>query len=485
MGDADIGLIGLAVMGENLVLNLESRGYKVAVFNRTVAKVDAFVEGRAKGKNIVGCKSYEELAGALKKPRKVMILVKAGAPVDSTIEKLEKVFEEGDVIVDGGNSHFPDTQRRGDALAKKGLLYVGCGVSGGEEGALNGPSLMPGGDPKAWPLLKEILQSIAAKTEDGTPCCDWVGKGGAGHFVKMVHNGIEYGDMQLICEAYGFMKNNLGLDNEALADVFEKWNKGDLDSYLIEITRDILRHKHDDDNSKYTVDLVLDLAGQKGTGKWTAISALELGQPLTLIGEAVFARTLSAQKDEREAAEKELEKPKPKVLENKEEHIKDLEAAVYASKLVSYAQGFVLMREASKEYDWDLQYGSIALMWRGGCIIRSAFLQDIKKAFDDNAKLQNLLLAPFFRAKVEKALPGWRKSASTAVLNGVWFPAVTSALSYYDGYTSGRLPHNLLQSQRDFFGAHTFQRVDKPREEHFHENWTGTGGTTTSTTYNN
>eukprot|EP01108_Squamamoeba_japonica_P006946 TRINITY_DN5743_c0_g1_i2.p2 TRINITY_DN5743_c0_g1~~TRINITY_DN5743_c0_g1_i2.p2 ORF type:complete len:492 (+),score=281.13 TRINITY_DN5743_c0_g1_i2:26-1501(+) len=490
MADCDIGLIGLAVMGENLVLNLESKGFKVAVFNRTTAKVDAFMAGRGKDKNITGCQSYEELAAALKAPRKVMIMVQAGAAVDATIDQLTKVFDKGDIIIDGGNSHFPDTQRRCDDLSAKGYRFVGCGVSGGEEGALHGPSLMPGGDPEAWPALKPILQAIAAKVEDGSPCCDWVGKGGAGHFVKMVHNGIEYGDMQLICEAYSFMKKLLLLGNEEMADVLEEWNKGDLDSYLIEITRDILRHKHDSEPDKYTVDLVLDRAGQKGTGKWTAMSSLELGMPLTLIGEAVFARALSAQKEERLAAAKLLGEAanadvnKEAIGGDKATHIAALAKAVYAAKLVSYAQGFVLMREASNEYKWDLQYGSIALMWRGGCIIRSAFLQDIKKAFDAEPGLSNLLLAPFFRNKVVDALPSWRQTASLAVLNAVWSPAITSALAYYDGYSSPRLSHNLLQAQRDFFGAHTFQRVDQDDGKYHHENWTGRGGTTTSSTYN-
>jgi len=482
----DIGLIGLAVMGENLVLNLESKGFHVAIFNRTASVVDAFMTtGRGKGKNIVPCHTTADLAKALKVPRKVLIMVKAGDPVDQVVEHITQVFEKGDVIIDGGNSHFTDTQRRFDALEKRGFRFVGCGVSGGEEGALNGPSLMPGGDPAAWPILKPILQKIAAKTKSGEPCCDWVGSGGAGHFVKMVHNGIEYGDMQLICEAYGVMKDCFGLGNDAIADVFGKWNQGELDSYLIEITRDILKHKDSSDNSKHTVDLILDAAGQKGTGKWTCQSALDLGQPLTLIAEAVFGRALSSMKEERVKAAGIVNKaPVSKVQGDQAAALDDLASAVFASKLVSYAQGFVLMREASKQYKWDLKYGAIALMWRGGCIIRSAFLQDIKAAFDADHNLLNLLLAPYFKEKVAGALPKWRRAAASAVASGAWMPAILSALSYYEGYTTARLPHNVLQAQRDFFGAHNYERVDKPRGEMFHEDWTGHGGSTTSRSYN-
>jgi len=450
--------------------------------------VDEFMNGRGKGKNIVGCHDLKSFAAALKTPRKAMIMVKAGKPVDDTIAQVLQVFEKGDIIIDGGNSHFPDTQRRVDELSAKGYLFVGCGVSGGEEGALHGPSLMPGGDPAAWPALKPILQAIAAKVPDGSPCCDWVGKGGAGHFVKMVHNGIEYGDMQLICEAYGVMRKLLGMSNEEMADTFEQWNKVELDSYLIQITCEILRHKDTETKDKFTVDLIQDRAGQKGTGKWTATAALDMGMPLTLIGEAVFGRTLSALKEERVEAAKILgSAANPDVnhpaLPDRQKHVDNLRHAVYASKLVSYAQGFVLMREASREYKWDLQYGAIALLWRSGCIIKSAFLQDIKNAYDGNPTLSNLLLAPYFREKVAKALPGWRQTASIAVLHGAWTPALTSALAYYDGYTSARLPHNLLQAQRDYFGAHTYERVDKPAGKFFHENWTGTGGSTTSSTY--
>lgn len=488
---AEFGIIGLAVMGENLALNVESRGYTCAVYNRTTSKVDKFIEGRAKGKNFVGAQSPEEFCKSLKKPRKLMMMVKAGKPVDLTIESILPFLEEGDVIIDGGNSHFPDTQRRVKDLGEKGFLFVGCGVSGGEEGALKGPSLMPGGNPKAWPLVKEVLQAIAARSPSDEPCCDWIGKGGAGHFVKMVHNGIEYGDMQLICEAYGFMRKLLGMSNDEIGDVFAEWNKGDLDSFLIEISRDIMHHKDDEVTDKYTVDLVQDRAGQKGTGKWTAVSALELGMPLTLIGEAVFARTLSAQKEERVAAAAEFgDDANPEVNEkplegDRAEIIEDLRQAVFAAKVVSYAQGFVLYHEASREYDWDLKYGRIALAFSGGCIIRSVFLVDIQKAFDENTSLQNLLLAPYFREKITAALPGWRKTASRGVLNASWMPAVTSALAYYDGFTSARLPHNLLQSQRDYFGAHTYERVDKPKGKAFHQNWTGEGGTTTSSTYDN
>ena len=477
----DFGLIGLAVMGENLVLNVESRGYSVAVFNRTTSKVDAFVEGRAKGKNVKGCHSVEELVASLKRPRKVMLLVKAGSAVDAFIDKLIPHLEPGDIIIDGGNSHFPDTIRRTKYVEEKGLLYIGTGVSGGEEGALKGPSLMPGGSPDAWPHVKEIFQTIAAKTDAGEPCCDWVGENGAGHFVKMVHNGIEYGDMQMITETYQLMKAGLGMSNEEMHDVFTKWNQGKLDSYLIEISRDILGYKDEDGNA--TVDLILDTAGQKGTGKWTAVAALDEGMPLTLIGEAVFARCLSAIKDERVAASKELPGPDVGFEGDKAQLIDDLENALYASKIVSYAQGYQLMRSAAGTYGWNLNYGGIALMWRGGCIIRSAFLGKIKEAFDKNPVLVNLLLDPFFKEAVIKAVPAWRRVVKTAVELGIPVPAISSALSFYDGYRSERLPANLLQAQRDYFGAHTYERVDKPRGEFFHTNWTGHGGSTSASTY--
>ncbi len=479
---ADIGLIGLAVMGENLVLNMESKGFTVAVFNRTVSKVDDFVNGRGKGKNFIGAHSIKELCASLERPRKVMMLVKAGKPVDDFIEQIMLHLEPGDIIIDGGNSHFPDTIRRAEYVESKGFLYIGTGVSGGEEGALLGPSLMPGGSPKAWPAVKEIFQAIAAKVDDGSPCCDWVGEGGAGHFVKMVHNGIEYGDMQIITEAYQVMKELLGMSNDEMQEIFKKWNEGSLDSYLIEITRDILGYK--DENGEETVDYILDTAGQKGTGKWTGITALDLGIPLTLIGEAVFARCLSAQKDLRVKASKYLNGPKAEFKGDKKQFIDDIESALLGAKIISYAQGYDLMMEAAKEYNWHLNYGGIALMWREGCIIRSVFLDDIKKAFDNNPKLPNLLLAPFFKQKVEEAQAGWRRVCATALENGVPVPALTSALCYFDGFRSERLPANLLQAQRDYFGAHTYERTDKPRGEYFHTNWTGRGSDTASSTYN-
>jgi len=482
MCKADIGLIGLAVMGENLVLNMESNGFTVAVFNRTVEKVRDFVEGRGKDKSIIGTYSLEELVGALKKPRKIMLMVKAGKPVDDFIEKIIPLLEEGDIIIDGGNSHFPDTIRRTKYVEDKRLLYIGTGVSGGEEGALLGPSLMPGGSPDAWPHVKPILQAIAAKVEDGSPCCEWVGENGAGHFVKMVHNGIEYGDMQLICEAYHLMKDLLGMSPDEMHEVFKEWNEGELNSYLIEITRDILEHK--DEDGLPLVDKILDTAGQKGTGKWTAIAALDEGIPLTLIGEAVFSRCLSALKEERVAASKVLTGPKVKFEGDKKVFIEDIRNALYASKIVSYAQGFTLMRAAAQTYGWHLNYGGIALMWRGGCIIRSIFLGKIKDAFEKNRELPNLLLDPFFKEKVESSQGSWRRVAAAAVANGIPVPALTTALCYYDGYRCERLPANLLQAQRDYFGAHTYERIDNPRGEFFHTDWTGLGGKTSATVYN-
>jgi 6-phosphogluconate dehydrogenase len=478
---ADIGLVGLAVMGENLVLNMESRGFTCAVYNRTVEKVDHFVNGRGKGKNFVGAHSIEELVASLKSPRKIMLMVKAGKPVDDFIEFLVPHLEKGDIIIDGGNSHFPDTIRRTKYLESKGLLFIGTGVSGGEEGALRGPSIMPGGSSAAWPHLKPIFQSIAAKVEDGTPCCDWVGDNGAGHFVKMVHNGIEYGDMQLICEAYQIMKELLGMAPAEMHEVFKQWNQGELNSYLIEITRDILAFNDTDGNP--LVDKILDTAGQKGTGKWTSETSLDLGIPLTLISEAVFARCLSATKEERVEASKILQGPKPKFTGDKKAFLQDLEKALYASKLVSYTQGYVLMRAAATEFKWNLSYGGIALLWRGGCIIRSVFLGKIKEAFDRNPKLGNLLLDPFFKARIDASQDGWRRVISTAVVNGIWIPAFSTALNYYDGFRNSRLPANLLQAQRDFFGAHQYERVDKPRGEFFHTNWTGRGGETASSAY--
>lgn len=479
---SDIGLIGLAVMGEHLVLNMESKGFQVSVYNRTTQRVDDFVNGRAKGKNIRGTHSLQELVASLERPRKIMMMVKAGKPVDDLIESLVPLLDQGDILIDGGNTHYPDTNRRTAYVESKGLLYIGTGVSGGEEGALLGPSIMPGGSQKAWPVVKPVFQSIAAKVEDGTPCCDWVGENGAGHFVKMVHNGIEYGDMQLINEAYHIMKDVLGMSADEMHLVFKEWNEGPLDSYLIEITRDILAFK--DEDGQPLVDKILDTAGQKGTGKWTAVSALEHGVPLTLIGEAVFSRCLSAIKEERVAASKLINGPKPEFKGDKKQFIKDIESALFASKIVSYAQGYALMAAAAKEYGWNLNYGGIALMWRGGCIIRSVFLGRIKEAFDRNKDLSNLLLDPYFKDVVEKAQQGWRNVIATAVINGIPAPAMSSALSYFDGYRSERLPANLLQAQRDFFGAHTYERVDKPRGEFFHTNWTGRGGTTASTTYN-
>ncbi len=479
---SDIGLIGLAVMGENLVLNMESKGFQVTVYNRTTQKVDNFLAGRAKGKNIIGAHTFKELVSSLAKPRKVMIMVKAGNAIDEMINTLIPYLEPGDLIIDGGNTHFPDTNRRTALVESKGLLYIGTGVSGGEEGALLGPSIMPGGSKAAWPIIKPIFQSIAAKVDDGTPCCDWVGENGAGHFVKMVHNGIEYGDMQLICEAYQIMRDLLHMSADEIHLVFKEWNKGDLDSYLIEITRDILNYK--DTDGKPLVDKVLDTAGQKGTGKWTAVTALDMGIPLTLIGEAVFSRCLSAVKDERVQASKILQGPTQSFTEDKKSFINDLKEALYASKIVSYAQGYSLMRAAAEEYKWKLNYGGIALMWRGGCIIRSAFLSKIKEAFDNNPAITNLLLDPFFKEKVDKSQKGWRNVVAAAATNGIPVPAISTALGYFDGYRCEKLPANLLQAQRDYFGAHTYERTDKPRGEFFHTNWTGRGGTTASSTYN-
>ena len=481
MSKADIGLIGLAVMGENLVMNMESKGFTVAVYNRTTEKVTNFIEGRAKGKNIIGTYSIQELVDNLKKPRRIMLMVKAGKPVDDFIDMIIPYLEPGDIIIDGGNSHFPDTIRRTKYVEEKGLLYIGTGVSGGEEGALKGPSMMPGGSPAAWPHVKDIFQAICAKAPDGSPCCDWVGENGAGHFVKMVHNGIEYGDMQLICEAYHLMRDLLGMSADEMHQVFAEWYEGELNSYLIEITRDILAVK--DEDGKPLVDKILDTAGQKGTGKWTGIAALDEGVPLTLIGEAVFARCLSAMKDERVAASKIFSGPKPKFEGDKKAFIEDIRKALYASKIVSYAQGYILMRAAAKTYGWNLNYGGIALMWRGGCIIRSVFLGKIKEAFDKNPDLTNLLLDPFFKEKIEAAQDSWRRVCATALLNGIPVPAFTSALCYFDGYRSEKLPANLLQAQRDYFGAHTYERIDRKRGEYFHTNWTGRGGTTSASTY--
>ena len=478
---ADIGLIGLAVMGQNLVLNMDDHGYTVAVYNRTTSRVDRFLENEAKGTKVIGAHSLDELVGALKRPRRVMIMVKAGWPVDATIEQLVPLLEPGDIIIDGGNSHYPDSTRRTNELAEKGILFIGTGVSGGEEGARFGPSIMPGGAPEAWPHVKPIFQDIAAKVEDGSPCCDWLGEEGAGHFVKMVHNGIEYGDMQLISEAYDLMGNALGMSADEMSAVFARWNEGKLESYLIEITADILAYK--DEDGEPMVDKIQDTAGQKGTGKWTALDALERGIPLTLVGEAVFSRFLSALKDERVIASQELGSTIGAYEGDKAAFIDDLEQALYASKIVSYAQGYMLMRAASEELGWNLPYGAIALMWRGGCIIRAAFLDDIKAAFDNDPDLLNLLLDPFFKDQVQQADEAWRRVVSTAASLGIPAPAMASALAFYDGYRRERLPANLLQAQRDYFGAHTYERVDKPRGEFFHTNWTGKGGDVTASTY--
>ena len=478
---ADIGLIGLAVMGENLVMNMESKGFTVAVYNRTTAKVKEFVEGRAKGKNILGAYSVAELVGSLKQPRRIMMMVKAGAPVDALIEELLPHLEAGDILIDGGNSHFPDTIRRTAYVESKGFLYIGTGVSGGEEGALKGPSMMPGGSPAAWPHVKALFQAICAKVEGDVPCCDWVGENGAGHFVKMVHNGIEYGDMQLICEAYQFMRDALGMSADEMHEVFKAWNETELDSYLIEITRDILAYK--DEDGLPIVDKILDTAGQKGTGKWTGVAALDEGVPLTLIGEAVFARCLSAMKEERVVAAKALPKDAPAFEGDRKAIVEDIRQALYASKIISYAQGYMLMRAAAKTYGWNLNYGGIALMWRGGCIIRSVFLGKIKEAYDNDPALPNLLLDPYFARTIQALVPSWRKVVSAAVNCGIPMPAFSAALAYFDGYTSERLPANLLQAQRDYFGAHTYERLDAPRGEFFHTNWTGEGGSTAASTY--
>ena len=471
MNNADIGLIGLAVMGENLVMNIESRGYSVCVYNRTIEKVTDFIQGRAKGKNIYGAKTLEELVAKLSVPRKVMLMVKAGKPVDDYIDALIPLLSPGDIIIDGGNTHYPDTSRRTKYVESKGLLLIGTGVSGGEEGALKGPSIMPGGSPDAWQHVKPIFQSIAAKVEDGTPCCDWVGNDGAGHYVKMVHNGIEYGDMQLICEAYALMKEYIGLTAEEMHEVFNKWNEGALDSYLIEITGNIFAYI--DEDGEPLVEKILDTAGQKGTGKWTSVASLDEGVPLTLISEAVYSRCLSAMKDERVVASKILTGPHPagKFTGDKKAFIEDIRQALFASKIISYAQGFALMRATSDTYGWNLNYGEIALLWRGGCIIRSSFLSNIKEAFDKNPDLDNLLLDPYFRDAVAQAQDGWRRVCATALTNGIAIPAFASALTYYDGYRTARLPANLLQAQRDYFGAHTYERIDKPRGEMYHTNW--------------
>ena len=479
---ADIALIGLAVMGQNLILNMNDHGFTVVAFNRTVSKVDDFLNKEAAGTRVIGAHSIPEMVAQLKRPRRVMMLVKAGPPVDEFIEQLVPHLEPGDIIIDGGNSLFEDTIRRTKYVESKGLLYIGTGVSGGEDGARHGPSIMPGGSPAAWPHVKEIFQKIAAKVDDGTPCCDWVGENGAGHYVKMVHNGIEYGDMQLIGEAYQLMKDGLGMTADEMHNVFNEWNKTELDSYLIEITANILAFK--DADGQPMVDKILDAAGQKGTGKWTVISSMELAIPVTLIAEAVYSRCISALKDERVLAAKKLKGPRPKISTDRVKFTEDIRRALYASKIISYAQGYMLMRAAAKEYGWNLNYGGIALMWRGGCIIRSRFLGDIKKAYDANPKLSNLLLDKFFKKAIKDSQRSWRNVVAISAKKGIPTPAFSTALSFYDGYRTEHLPATLLQAQRDYFGAHTYERVDKPRGEFFHSNWTGHGGDVSSGSYN-
>ncbi len=479
---ADIGLIGLAVMGQNLVLNMNDHGYTVAVFNRTVAKVDVFLNTTAKGTNVIGTHDLKDFFAALKRPRKVMMMVKAGQAVDDLIEECLPFLEKGDIIIDGGNSHYPDSERRMLALEAKGILFVGSGISGGEEGARHGPSIMPGGNPKAWPFIKDIFQNISAKaTEDGLACCEWIGEGGAGHYVKMVHNGIEYGDMQLICEAYQILREGIGCSIEEIKEIFTSWNQGVLSSYLIEIASTIFGFKDKDGSA--LIDKILDVAGQKGTGKWTGISALELGLPVTLIGEAVFARCLSSLKEERVAASKLYPSKKKIAVSDKKRLIEDVMQALYASKIISYAQGFMLIASAAKEYNWHLDYGSIALIWRAGCIIRSRFLNDIKTAFAKNPKLDNLLFADFFKEAMTTTEEGWRRAVIFSISSGIPTPCFSTALAYFDGYRSERLPANLLQALRDFFGAHTYERVDQPRGKFFHTNWTGSGGDITAGSY--
>ena len=478
----DIALIGLAVMGQNLILNMNDKGFTVVAYNRTISKVDDFMNGEAKGTNIIGARSIEEMVKHLKRPRRVMMLVKAGKAVDDFIDQIIPYLEPGDIIIDGGNSLFQDSIRRTDYLKARGLLFVGTGVSGGEEGARRGPSIMPGGHPDAWPYVKDIFQAISAKVEDGSPCCDWVGNDGAGHYVKMIHNGIEYGDMQLICEAYHLMKEGLGMTADEMHEVFAEWNKGELDSYLIEITRDILSFK--DTDGEPLVEKILDTAGQKGTGKWTLINSAELGIPITLIGEAVYSRCISAMKEDRVAASKKLRGPKPTIRNDRTKFIADIRSALYASKIISYAQGFMLLRAAASDYEWKLKYGEIALMWRGGCIIRSQFLGKIKEAFDKRKRLPNLLLDPHFKREIRKCQKGWRNVVATAAKKGIPAPAFSTALNFFDAFRNERLPANLLQAQRDYFGAHTYERIDRERGEFFHTNWTGRGGNVSSTTYN-
>jgi 6-phosphogluconate dehydrogenase len=480
MSQADIGLIGLAVMGQNLVLNMADHGFQVAVYNRSRDKTDAFLAGTAQGKRIQGAYSLEALVGALSQPRKIMLMVKAGQVVDDFIEQLIPLLDKGDIIIDGGNSLYTDSTRRTQYLASLGLRFIGTGVSGGEEGARFGPSIMPGGQAEAWPFVKDIFQAISAKSE-GEACCDWVGPEGAGHYVKMVHNGIEYGDMQLISEAYQLMREGLGMTADECHEVFAEWNRGVLDSYLIEITADILKFK--DSDGAPLVDKILDAAGQKGTGKWTGISSLEMGIPLTLITESVYARCLSALKNERVEAAKRYPRPHPTVEVEREVMLQAIHDALYASKIISYTQGYMLMAEAAKTFHWPLNYGGIALMWRGGCIIRSRFLGEIKRAYDDNANLNNLLQAPFFEQAMKQAESNWRQAVIFGIQCAIPTPALSSALAFFDGYRSERVAANLLQAQRDYFGAHTYERVDQPRGQWFHTDWVGSGGNISSTTY--
>ncbi len=484
---ADIAVIGLAVMGQNLILNMNDHGFTVVAYNRTISKVDDFLANEAKGTKIVGAHSIQEMVAKLKRPRRVMLMVKAGSAVDDFIGQIVPFLEPGDIIIDGGNSLYGDSDRRVKELEAKGLLYIGTGVSGGEEGARFGPSIMPGGSVAAWNAVKPIFQGISAKVDGNVPCCDWVGNGGSGHYVKMVHNGIEYGDMQLICEAYSLMRDGLGMPADEIAAVFKEWNTGELDSFLIEITANIMAKK--DEDGTPLVDKILDTAGQKGTGKWTVIDSANLAQPVTLIAEAVFARCVSSMKDERVKAARKLKGPRPAMAQAKDAAkkkalIEDIKQALYASKIVSYAQGYMLLKAAAAEYKWNLGYGNIALMWRGGCIIRSRFLGKIKEAFDKNPKLANLLLDDYFRGEIKKAQKGWRNVVALAVKKGIPVPAFGTALSFFDGYRNPRLPANLLQAQRDYFGAHTYERVDKERGQFFHTNWTGTGGRVSSSTYN-
>lgn len=477
---ADIGIVGLAVMGENLALNMESKGFRVAVYNRTTQRVDRFVAGRGKGKNFIPSHNYQELVDHLKPPRKILLMIKAGQPVDEAMNQLAPLLSPGDILMDGGNANYQDTARRYQWAKAQGLLFLGVGISGGEEGALTGPSIMPGGDRAAWEAVKPILQSVAAQVE-GSPCCDWVGEGGAGHYVKMVHNGIEYGDMQLISEAYLVMRDLLHMQPDQMAEVFRAWNQGPLDSYLIEITGHILAKK--DEDGLPLVDKILDAAGQKGTGKWTSWSALDLGVPLTLITEAVYGRFLSADKEGRLKASELLKGPASSPAQDREKTLEALHDALYAAKLISYTQGFMLMRAAAASEGWALDYGSIAMLWRGGCIIRSAFLGKITQAFRENPALQNLLLAPYFTGEIARSLQGLRAVCAQAALAGIPAPALSSALAFFDGVRSPRLGANLLQAQRDYFGAHTYERVDAPRGQYFHTNWTGAGGDTASSAY--